>query len=165
MIPTPSRHAVAPTQSAAANCATPVPARAGIGLRHPHVAAFLDHSPAVGWVEVHSENYLVPIGRGGGGPRLRALERIRRAFPVRCHGVGLSLGSIDGLDPAHLARLRTLFDRIEPALVSEHAAWSVIGEVYLNDLLPLPYPEERSETRDEGEAGVSTVSPRWAPYT
>ncbi len=115
----------------------PIPARAGIGLRHPHVQEFLDHAQPVGWVEVHSENYLA-----GGGLRLQALERIRRDLPVSCHGVGLSLGSADGLDAAHLATLRHLFDRIEPGLVSEHISWSVAGGVYYNDLLPLPLTEE-----------------------
>lgn len=115
----------------------PIPARAGIGLRHPHVQAFLDGPPAVGWAEVHSENYLA-----GGGLRLAALERIRRDLPVSCHGVGLSLGSAEGLDDAHLAALARLFERIEPGLVSEHVSWSVSGGVYYNDLLPLPLTEE-----------------------
>lgn len=115
----------------------PIPARAGIGLRHPHVQAFLDGPPAVGWAEVHSENYLA-----GGGLRVAALERIRRDLPISCHGVGLSLGSAEGLDAAHLAALARLFDRIAPGLVSEHVSWSVSGGVYYNDLLPLPLTEE-----------------------
>lgn len=122
----------------AAYVAGPIPPRAGLGLREPHVRAFLeDQPPSVAWVEVHSESYLAP-----GGPRLAALERIRRNTPLSCHGVGLSLGSADGLDHDHLARLRALYDRFEPGLVSEHLAWSVVGGVYLDDLLPLPYTEE-----------------------
>jgi uncharacterized protein (UPF0276 family) len=115
----------------------PIPAQAGIGLRHPHVQQFLDGPPPVGWAEVHSENYLA-----GGGPRLASLERIRRDLPISCHGVGLSLGSAEGLDAAHLAALACLFDRIEPGLVSEHVSWSVSGGVYYNDLLPLPLTDE-----------------------
>jgi len=115
----------------------PIPARAGIGLRHPHVQQFLDEPPRIGWAEVHSENYLA-----GGGLRLSTLERIRRDLPVSCHGVGLSLGSAEGLDEAHLAALARLFARIEPGLVSEHVSWSVAGGVYYNDLLPLPLTEE-----------------------
>ena len=117
--------------------AHPIPAIAGIGLRHPHLPQFLDSPPDVGWLEVHSENYLA-----AGGPRIKALEAIRRDYPLSCHGVGLSLGSHDGLDRAHLGRLKAMFDRFQPALVSEHMAWSVVDGVYLNDLLPLPYTEE-----------------------
>lgn len=115
----------------------PVPARAGIGLRHPHVLEIIETRPPLAWLEVHSENYLVD-----GGPRLRQLEAIRRDYPLSCHGVALSLGSAEGLHPDHLKKLRTLFDRFEPGLISDHVAWTTTGAVYLNDLLPLPYTEE-----------------------
>ncbi len=110
---------------------------AGIGLREPHVAAFLAGGCPSPWVEIHSENYLVP-----GGPRLAGLDRVRRDRPVSCHGVGLSLGGVGRLDGDHLQRLRVLFDRVDPALVSEHLAWSMAGGAYLNDLLPLPMTRE-----------------------
>ena len=112
------------------------PARAGIGLRAPHVAEVMATRPAVAFLEVHPENYM------GGGPALAALERLRRTYPVSLHGVGLSLGGADALDSSHLRRLKGLVDRLEPAHVSEHLAWSVAGGAYLNHLLPLPYDEE-----------------------
>jgi uncharacterized protein (UPF0276 family) len=108
----------------------------GIGLRAPHVAEIVATRPSVGWLEVHTENYL------GGGPAPRALDRIRREHAVSLHGVGLSLGSAEGLDRAHLARVTNLVRRIEPVLVSEHLSWSIAGGAYLNHLLPLPYTEE-----------------------
>jgi uncharacterized protein (UPF0276 family) len=113
-----------------------LPARAGIGLRSPHVAEVLATRPALPWLEVHPENYL------GGGPEVRALHAIRQDYPVSFHAVGLSVGSADGVDRWHLGRIRGLVDRIEPALVSEHLAWSQAGGAYLNHLLPLPYTEE-----------------------
>ena len=108
----------------------------GIGLRAPHVAAVLATRPALGWLEVHAENYM------GGGPALVALEQLRRDYPLSVHGVGLSLGSAAPLNTRHLTRLQQLVERLEPALVSEHLAWSIAGGVYLNHLLPLPYTEE-----------------------
>jgi uncharacterized protein (UPF0276 family) len=115
-----------------------LPARAGIGLRHPHLPDFLAAPQPAAWLEVHSENYLAP-----GGPRVATLERLRGDYPLSCHGVGLSLGSAGGLDRAHLARLRALYDRLEPELVSEHLAWSKAPDgVFLADLLPLPYTRE-----------------------
>jgi uncharacterized protein (UPF0276 family) len=112
------------------------PGLVGVGLRAPHVAEIIATPPPVGWLEVHVENYL------GGGPAPRALDAIRRAHPVSLHGVGLSLGSAEGLDRRHLERLVGLVRRIEPVLVSEHLSWSIAGGAFLNHLLPLPYTEE-----------------------
>lgn len=112
------------------------PGLVGIGLRAPHVAEIIATPPPVGWLEVHVENYL------GGGPAPRVLDAIRRAHPLSLHGVGLSLGSAEGLDRRHLERLAGLVRRIEPTLVSEHLSWSITGGAYLNHLLPLPYTEE-----------------------
>jgi uncharacterized protein (UPF0276 family) len=78
----------------------------------------------------------------GGGPAVRTVQRLRRDLPISIHGVGLSLGSAEGLDGIHLERLAGLVERLEPALVSEHLSWSIAGGVYLNHLLPLPYTEE-----------------------
>lgn len=115
-----------------------MPARAGIGLRTPHAEEIrCDRPAAAGWLEIHAENYFA-----AGGPRLAALEALRRDYPLGIHGVGLSLGSAAGIDAAHLGRLKALVDRFEPELVSEHVAWSVDSGVYLNDLLPIPYSEE-----------------------
>lgn len=109
---------------------------AGIGLRAPHVAEVMATRPPVPWLEVHPENYM------GGGPAVRELERIRADYPLALHGVGLSLGSAEGIDDRHLARLRGLVERLAPALVSEHLSWSIAGGAYLNHLLPLPYDGE-----------------------
>ncbi|MGH8634936.1 MAG: MNIO family bufferin maturase [Burkholderiales bacterium] len=113
-----------------------IPAQAGIGLRFPHHQAVADTRPEVAWLEVHTENYM------GGGTPLRYLETIRRDYPLSLHGVGLSLGSAEGLDAGHLERVRRTVERFEPGLVSEHLSWSVVGGTYLADLLPLPLTEE-----------------------
>lgn len=114
-----------------------IPARAGIGLRAEHYDAVLEDRPPVGWLEVHSENYF-----GAGGKPLDYLECIRARYPLSLHGVGLSIGSTDPLNRQHLAKLKELIRRFEPALVSEHLSWSSVGGRYFNDLLPLPYTEE-----------------------
>ncbi|PYR19727.1 MAG: hypothetical protein DMF98_24350 [Acidobacteria bacterium] len=113
-----------------------IPARAGVGLRFRHHQEVLEARPAAAWFEVHTENYL------GGGSAPAYLDAICRDYPVSLHGTGLSLGSAEGLDPAHLARVRELVKRIEPGLVSEHLSFSVAGGNYLADLLPLPLTEE-----------------------
>src|ERR1700742_3950808 len=105
-----------------------IDAAAGIGLRHPHLASFAaeaSNAPrAIPWLEIHSENFLCD-----GGPRLAMLDAIAARYRISCHGVGLSLGSAEGIDREHLAHLKTLFARVKPALISEHLAWSVTDRV------------------------------------
>ena len=112
------------------------PARCGIGLRAPHLTEVMSRRPGIGWLEVHPENYM------GAPAAADALERLRNDYPLSLHGVGLSLGSADGIDAGHLSRLRALTHRLEPCRVSEHMSWSAHGGAWLNDLVPLPYTEE-----------------------
>ena len=114
----------------------PIPAAAGIGLRFQHHQAVVDTRPDVAWLEVHTENYM------GGGKPAAYLDAIRRDYPISLHGIGLSLGSAEGLDDAHLERTRLAVKRFEPGLVSEHLAWNIVDGTYLADLLPLPMTEE-----------------------
>jgi uncharacterized protein (UPF0276 family) len=109
---------------------------AGSSFKHEHLAAILGDGRQRGFFEVHAENYM-----GAGGPPHRALEALRRDHPISLHGVCMSIGGPEPLDTAHLARFRSLVERYEPALVSEHLAWSAHQSTYFNDLLPLPYNE------------------------
>ncbi len=117
--------------------AYPVAGRAGAGLKPEHLYTILENPNAVGFFEVHAENYM-----GAGGPPHAALTRIRSDYPVSLHGICMSIGGPDLLDRDHLARFRALVDRYEPALVSEHLAWSTHDNLFFNDLLPLPYTDE-----------------------
>jgi uncharacterized protein len=112
------------------------PISAGIGLRLPHIEEAVATRPAVGWLEIHPENFVA---------NAHAIELqvdLSRLYPISVHTVGLSVGSATGIDRRHLARVRGLVDRIDPVLVSGHLAWSTHGSEYLDDLLPLPYDEE-----------------------
>ena len=109
----------------------------GIGLRQPHYREVFERTPALGFLEVHSENFFLD-----GGASMHALERARAAYPISLHGVGLSLGSADAFARQHLAKLCRLVERVEPALVSEHLSWGGLGGRHFNDLLPLPHTRE-----------------------
>lgn len=113
-----------------------LPVAAGIGLRAPHHERVAAELPEIAWLEVHTENFL------GGGATPALLESLRPRHDISLHGVGLSLGSAEGLDEDHLSRIAALVRRIEPAAISDHVSWSVTGGVYFNDLLPVPYDEE-----------------------
>ncbi len=108
--------------------------QAGTSFKPEHLAAITAISGPQGFFEIHAENYM-----GAGGPPHRALETVRRDHPISLHGVCMSLGGPQPLNKDHLARFKSLVERYEPALVSEHLAWSTHMDTYLNDLLPLPY--------------------------
>jgi len=117
-----------------------LPTAAGLGFKPGHFAAIGSMRPDLGFFEVHAENYM-----GAGGAPHAQLTALRADFALSVHGVGLSIGGPGPLSRAHLARLRALCDRYEPASFSEHLAWSSHGAEegggYLDDLLPLPYTE------------------------
>jgi len=115
----------------------------GLGLRTEHYAEFsADHSEALAsglrpdWLEIISENYLVP-----GGKPLHYLDRIRRDYPMVMHGVSLSIGSSDALNLDYLRDLKALAQRVQPAWVSDHLCWTGVDHQNLHDLLPMPYTE------------------------
>ena len=109
----------------------------GVGLRSEHYDVIASQWPAMDWFEAVSENYM-----DSGGRPLAILEQVRRRYPVALHGVSLSIGSTDPLDPVYLSRLKALADRIQPVTVSDHLCWTGVDGEQLHDLLPLPFTEE-----------------------
>lgn len=119
-----------------ANALAPEIAGFGLGLRTDHYLDFVERRPAVDWLEIISENYMVP-----GGKPLHYLDTIRRDYPMVMHGVSLSIGGTDPLDRDYLRGLRHLIDRVQPGWVSDHLCWTGVDQHNLHDLLPLPYTE------------------------
>lgn len=109
----------------------------GLGLRPEHYQDFIDSVQRVDWLEVLTDNYLVP-----GGKPLFFLDKIRLDYPVAMHGVAMNLGSPDPLDFNYLKQVRDLADRIKPFIVSDHLCWTGVNGSRLYDLLPLPYTQE-----------------------
>lgn len=116
----------------------PAEAPIGIGWRQPHYESLLAVRPALGFIEVHSENFFAD-----GGISLAVLDAGREAYPVSLHGVGLALGSAAGLDDTHLAQLARLVQRVQPDWVSDHACFARVGSgLHAADLLPIPFNDE-----------------------
>ena len=115
-------------------------AGAGLGLRPEHFQDFIRSPQPVDWIEILTDNYLVP-----GGKPLYFLEKIRSDYPVTMHGVAMNLGSVDPLDLDYLKRVRGLADRIDAHYVSDHLCWTGFAGQRLYDLLPMPFTEESVE--------------------
>lgn len=109
----------------------------GLGLRPEHYQDFLAGSQPLNWLEILSDNYLVP-----GGKPLYFLDTIRQDYPVAMHGVALNIGSSDALDWDYLSTIKTLAQRVEPHIISDHLCWTGVNQHRMHDLLPLPYTEE-----------------------
>jgi len=116
---------------------SPLPARAGVGLKPEHIAQILQENAPIGFFEVHAENYM-----GAGGMPHAQLTAIRENYPLSVHGVGMSIGGEQPLNQDHLARFKAVVERYQPGMVSEHLAWSTHDDVFYNDLLPAPYTNE-----------------------
>jgi uncharacterized protein (UPF0276 family) len=109
----------------------------GLGLRPEHYQDFLAGSQPLDWLEILSDNYLVP-----GGKPLYFLDAIRQDYPVAMHGVALNIGSSDALDWDYLSAIKALAQRVEPHIISDHPCWTGVNQHRMHDLLPLPYTEE-----------------------
>jgi uncharacterized protein (UPF0276 family) len=124
-------------------CATPTPKSkqyihgVGVGLRQPHFKEITENKPRIPWLEAHTENYFYPDS-----PSSKYLDNITQDYPISLHGVGLSLGSSDGINQNHLRKIKETIGRYQPTLVSEHISWSNHDSVSVPDLLPVPLTQE-----------------------
>jgi uncharacterized protein (UPF0276 family) len=109
----------------------------GIGLKSAHYQDILEQKPKIDWFEIHSENYLID-----GGAASAMLSSIRENYPISMHGIGLSLGSAEGIERSHLIRLKKLAEDLDPFLISEHLSWNYVNNTYLPELIPIPYTDE-----------------------
>ena len=113
--------------------------KCGINAKPSHFEDLLQQKPAMALLEFHSENYFhTSYARS-------FLPHLRENYDFSFHGVGLSLGSSDGLSKTHLEQLKTLFDEFKPALVSDHLSFSGFGNIFTPDLLPFPLSNQALE--------------------
>ncbi len=112
------------------------PLALGVGLRTQHAREILRTRPALGFLELLTENHL------GRDPRRAELtEELAAAYPVLLHGVSLNLGSVDPIDRAYLHGVAALAERTRARFVSDHLCWTGVGGQNGHDLYPLPYTE------------------------
>jgi len=127
----------------------------GAGLRKPHIAHVLGGRPPMAWFEIISENYFAD-----GGVQRANLETLRSYYPVVPHGVSLSIGGADPLDPVYLAHLKALVARVGAPWCSDHLCWTGIAGVDTHDLMPMPFTREALRhviervKRVQGDVGV-----------
>ncbi len=109
----------------------------GVGLRIPHYAHMFDAKPAVDFLEIISENFMLE-----GGLPLANLDRALGDYRVVQHGVSLGIGASTPLDWDYLRRLKALTKRTQTPWLTDHLCWTRVPGAELHDLLPLPYTDE-----------------------
>ncbi|RAY13253.1 DUF692 domain-containing protein [Actinomadura craniellae] len=107
----------------------------GIGWR-PEIAGFVAELPGLGFTEVIAES--VHPDRPWPG----LLELRDRGVAVVPHGVRLSLGGAEPVDPARVAHLAGCAEALGAPLVSEHIAFVRAGGLEAGHLLPVPRTRE-----------------------
>jgi len=105
----------------------------GIGFRRKFFKSIFETKRQIDWLEIVSENFML----FGGKPR-RVLEQAKEKWSIIPHGVSLSLGSVDPLNPEYLDKLKDLADFLDSPWVSDHLCFSSFSGNTYHDLLPLP---------------------------
>lgn len=109
----------------------------GISLKENHYQDILGSKPDIPWFEILSENFMF-----NSDSNLESLLEIREHYPITLHGVGMSIGSADGVSLPYLKELKKLINTVSPSWVSDHLSWSNYSNRFTNDLLPLPFTNE-----------------------
>jgi uncharacterized protein len=121
------------------------PFAVGVGLRSAHYSDALaqpyKHNLKPDFVEVHAENFFAT-----GGINHNILEAAEQLYAVSIHGTGMGLGSYEGVSIQHLKKIKQLIEQYQPALVSDHAAFSLgkLGQdiIHAGDLLPIEFNQK-----------------------
>jgi uncharacterized protein len=108
----------------------------GVGLRGQHAREILRTRPALGFLELLTENHLDTDVR-----RAELTDELAAAYPVLLHGVSLNVGSADAIDRGYLRKVAALAQRTRARLVSDHLCWTGVDGRNGHDLYPLPYTE------------------------
>lgn len=120
--------------------AAELPCSAGLLYHSCLEVEFLVHRRALGHVAVLADQFL---DRPEAWP---ALKRLGSFLPILSHGVGLSLGSAEGLDPGYVGRLADFIEVVRPAWHGEHAAFTRAGGRDVGHFVPLPRTAESVRT-------------------
>jgi uncharacterized protein (UPF0276 family) len=109
----------------------------GLSLKENHYQDILGSKPDIPWFEIISENFMF-----NNDSNLEYLLAIRENYPITFHGIGMSIGSADGVSKTYLEELKKLINTVSPAWISDHLSWSNYSNKHTNDLLPLPFTNE-----------------------
>ncbi len=109
----------------------------GLGYRPQFRAELFANRSRVDFLEIIADHYF-----DAAPEKLDELDLLRAHFPVVAHGLDLSVGSAEGVDPGYLAKLAALIARLDPPWWSEHLCFTRAGGVEIGHLAALPCTRE-----------------------
>ena len=112
----------------------------GLGFRTPFRSDLFSHQEQVDFLEITADHYM-----DAPPEKERELDLLAANFPLIPHGLHLSLGSAEGVDPVYLGKLARLIQRLQPPWWSEHISFTHAGGTPIGHLAPLPFTREAVE--------------------
>jgi uncharacterized protein (UPF0276 family) len=127
---------------------------AGLGFREPLKAGVFRHRPSIGALEITVEHYL-----DASPEKADELDLLRGHLPLIPHGLELSLGSAEGIDPRRLERYAALIENVRPPWWSEHVAFTAAAGVEIGHLAPVPFTREALDVLSANLEAVRRMIP------
>lgn len=118
-------------------CGSQSAMRIGLGFRPQLKSDIFLNQKEIDFLEITADHYIdATVGK------LAELELLKNHFPLIPHGLGLSLGSAEGVDESYLEKFAALVDNVQPEWFSDHICFTKSGGVDIGHLSPVPFTKE-----------------------
>ena len=105
----------------------------GVGYRDAFRTDVFRNANQIDFLEIIADHFFDPKPESN-----ELLKLLASRFPLIPHGLGLSLGSADGLDQGYLNMLKRVVETVQPAWWSEHISFCRVGGIDIGHLTALP---------------------------
>ena len=105
----------------------------GLGYRDAVRTDVFRNANQIDFLEITADHFFDPKPESN-----ELLKLLASRFPLIPHGLGLSLGSADGLDRGYLNMLKRVVETVQPAWWSEHISFCRVGGIDIGHLTALP---------------------------
>ena len=112
----------------------------GIGWRREIAEEILRHKEHIDWCEIIAEHYINVTP-----DKLDQLSTLARTFPLVPHGIDLSIGTDQPIEPEYFDSLSTLVKRVDAPWFSDHLCFTRVEGYNLGQLTPLQFSAETVE--------------------
>ena len=105
----------------------------GLGYRDAYRTDVFRNRNQIDFLEITADHFFDPKPESN-----ELLRLLASCYPIIPHGLGLSLGSADGLDRDYLKMFKSVVETVQPAWWSEHISFCRAGGIDIGHLTALP---------------------------